>query len=151
MRLHEQDFLMRQVQYMTQLLQQILFKKSQNRKQEAKDEIENALNRLSESTPKEFSELSPEETLQIFTINNSYKSELALAAADLLIQKGEMMEETSFSKAQKSYAQALLLLKRTLKDPEAAVPLDIRQKVRTVETQIADPDQLQKIDRIADE
>lgn len=142
---------MRQVQYMTQLLQQVIFKKNQNRQQEAKDEIENALNRLCRTIPKEFSELSPEETLQIFMINSNFKADLAMAAAELLIQKGEMLQRASYSRAQKSFVQALLLLKKAMEEPEAAVPIDIQQKIRAVESHIADADSIRMVNQLVEE
>ena len=142
---------MRQVQYMTQLLQQVIFKKNQNRRQEAKDEIENALNRLCRTIPKEFSELSPEETLQIFMLNSNYKADLAMAAAELLIQKGEMLQRVSYSRAQKSFVQALTLLKKAMVEPEAAVPLDIQQKIRAVESHIADADSIRMVNQLVEE
>lgn len=129
MHLHEQDFLMRQIQILTQLLQQIIFKKNQNRYEEAVEEIQNALTKLTKNHPKAFHQLDFEETLELFTDDNTYQSELALAVADLLVEQGKLLHEESFERSQKSMGQALILYKRSLQDSNASVPLDINRKI----------------------
>ena len=148
MALFEQDFLMRQIQYLTQILQQIVFKKNQNKKQEAVDEIQNAFKRLTRDHPKEFHELDLNETLDLFMIRGKFKSQLAVAVADLLVESGEILEEESYSSSQKCYAQALLIYKKSLTDKEAAVPLDIQQKIDTLEERLLGSPKLQKVNQI---
>jgi phosphoenolpyruvate carboxylase len=126
---HEQDFLMRQIQYLTQLLQQIIFKKNQNQHQEAVKEIQNALTKLTKDHPKNFQQLTFEETLALFTKDDTFEPELAIAVADLLVEQGDMLYEESFKRSQKSMGQALILYKRSLQDPQASVPLDIEDKI----------------------
>jgi phosphoenolpyruvate carboxylase len=126
---HEQDFLMRQIQYLTQLLQQIIFKKNQNQHQEAVEEIQNALTKLTKDHPKNFQQLTFEETLALFTKDDTFESELAIAVADLLVEQGDMLYEESFKRSQQSMGQALILYKRSLQDPQASVPLDIEDKI----------------------
>ncbi len=138
MHLHEQDFLMRQIQFLTQLLQQIVFKKNQNQYQEAIEEIQNALTKLTKDHPKEFHQLDFEETLQLFTHNKSFKSELALAVADLLVEEGKLRYEKSFKRSQKSMAQALALYKKSLQAPDASVPLDISSKIDNLEKKVTE-------------
>lgn len=147
MAFHEQDFLMRQIQYLTQVLQQILFKKNQNQYQEAVEEIQNALKKLTTDKPKEFSELTLQETLDSFITDKKFHSELALAVADLLVEEGKMLREKSYSSSQKCYAQALLLYKKSLRDEKAAVPLEIREIIEQLEQKLH-PDQIDKINRI---
>lgn len=146
MTLHEQDFLMRQIQYLTQILQQIIFKKNQNKHQEAVKEIQNAFQRLTKDRPKEFYELDLEETIDVFIINGQFQSELAIAVADLLVEEGKMLKEMSFSQSQKSKSQALLLYKKTLNDQSAAVPLDIHEKIDMLEHALSSGP-LEKINR----
>lgn len=148
MALFEQDFLMRQIQYLTQILQQIIFKKNQNKHQEAVKEIQNAFQTLTKDRPKEFHELNLEETLHVFMINGQFQAELATAVADLLVEEGKMLREMSFSQSQKSQLQALLLYKKTLGDKSAAVPLDIRNKIEKIELELSQPDQVEEINRI---
>jgi len=143
----EQDFLMRQVQYLTQLLQQIIFKKNQNKPKEAVEDIHNAFQRLTKDRPKEFHQLSLEETGKMFIDDNTLQDELAVAAADLLFQEAEMLEDQQFSRAKKSRLQALLLYKMALKDDKAAVPLDIQQKIAELEQSLTDND-LEKMDTL---
>lgn len=147
MTLHEQDFLMRQIQYLTQILQQIIFKKNQNQHQEAVKEIQNAFQSLTKDRPKKFYELDLEETLEVFMINQQFQSELAIAVADLLVEEGKMLREMSFSQSQKSKSQALLLYKKTLSDKSAAVPLDIHEKINTLESSLSQSGQLDKIEQ----
>lgn len=138
---------MRQIQYLTQVLQQILFKKNQNQYQEAVQEIQNALNKLTRDKPKEFGELSLRETLHIFVFDDKFHSELAISVADLLVEEGDILEEKSFSSSQKCYAQALLLYKKSLQDENAAVPLDIQDIIKKIE-QLLHPDRIDKVNHI---
>lgn len=148
MALFEKDFLMRQIQYLTQILQQIIFKKNQNKHQEAIKEIQDAFQRLTKDHPKQFHELNLDETLDIFVINGQFQSELAAAVADLLIEEAKIRKEKSFSRSQKCQLQALLLYKKTLADKSAAVPLDIQKKIEELELSLSQSDQLDKINRI---
>ncbi len=143
----EQDFIMRQVQYLTQLLQQIIFKKKNNQHKEAQQQLQDAFQRLTKEHPKQFDELTLQETLQLFTKDEKFASELALAVADLLVEEGEILEKQSFSKSQKSYLQALLLYRKAKQDQSSAVPLDIHQKIGHLEGRLSS-DQMQEIDRI---
>ncbi len=147
MAFHEQDFLMRQIQYLTQVLQQVLFKKNQNQHQKAVEEIQNALRKLTRDKPKDFIEFTPEETLNVFISDEKFHSELALAVADLLVEEGEMLREKSYSSSQKCYVQALLLYKMSLWDEKAAVPLDIHEIIKQIEQKLH-PDMIDEINRI---
>lgn len=136
MHLHEQDFLMRQIQILTQLLQQIIFKKNQNQYEEAVEEIQNALTKLTKDHPKAFHQLDFEETVELFTDDNTYESELALAVADLLVEQGKLLYEESFKRSQKSMGQALILYKKSLQSPDASIPLDINHKIDNLEDKV---------------
>lgn len=143
----EQDFLKRQIRYLTQLLQEIIFKKKQNKHDEAGHQLRDAFQRLTKENPKEFSELTLRETLQLFTNDKDFASELALAVADLLVEEGQILREQSFSKSQKSYSQALLLYKKVKQDQSAAVPLDIHQKIIHLGKELS-AQETEKIDRL---
>lgn len=129
MSMFERDFLMRQIQYLTQLLQQIIFKKNQEKPKEAVEDIHNAFERLTKNRPEAFHELSLRDTINVFCQNNDFQAELATATADLLFEEGKMQRKWSYSQSQKSYAQALLLYQMTLKKDNATVPLDISTKI----------------------
>lgn len=146
----EQDFVMRQIQYLTQLLQQIIFKKKQNKDKEAQELLQNAFNRLTKEHPKQFHELSLKETLQLFSKENQFESELAVAVADLLVQEGGLLREKSFRRSQKSYLQALLLYKKSLLDSSTAVPVDIQQKIQPLERNLKHSGKLNTIDQLVE-
>lgn len=150
MALFEQDFIMRQIQYLTQILQQIIFKKNQNKHQEAVDEIQDALQEITKDDPKEFNELSLQNTLDIFLTEDKFQSELALAVADLLVEEGEMLQDKSFDRSQKSNQQALLLYKKAKQDNNAAVPLDIQQKIQQLEQKLSPSDNLDEVNLVLD-
>lgn len=147
MAIFQQDFLMRQVQMLTQLLQQIIFRKKQNQYQEAVQEIQNALTKFTKDHPKAFYELDFAETVSLFQYNDTYESELALAVADLLVEQGDMLYEESFQRSQKSMGQALILYRKSLQDPDASTPLDIEDKIDHLEKRVsaAHLDQINKI------
>lgn len=147
MPLHEKDFLMRQIQILTQLLQQIIFKKNQNQYQEAVEEIQNALTKLTKDHPKAFHQLDFEETLDLFIHNDSFESELAIAVADLLVEKGKLLYDESFKRSQKSMGQALIIYKKSLQTPDASVPLDIEKKINHLEKKVL-ADHLERINII---
>jgi len=140
MPLFEQDFLMRQIQYLTQLLQQIIFKKNQNKPKEAIQDIHNAFQRLTKDHPKEFNELTLQETQEIFFQDGKFQAELALAVADLLVHEGEMLQDQRFNRSKKSFLQALILYKTAHDDENASVPLDIQQKITDLEHKLLDKD-----------
>lgn len=139
---------MRQIQQLTQLLQEIIFKKSQNQHQEAFEEIHNAFQRLTKDHPKEFNELTLEETKELFKDGEQFQAELAVAVADLLVEEGEIRADQSFSASKKSFAQALLLYKTSLRDEGAAVPIDFRQKINKLQDHLAHTDYLKQVNQI---
>lgn len=144
----EQDFIMRQIQQLTQLLQQIIFKKKNNQPQEARQQLQDAFQRLTREYPKQFDQLTLRETLQLFmTKDGAFTSELALAVADLLVEEGELLREEAYKKSQKSYLQALLLYKKAKQDQSAAVPVDIHHKIAQAEN-VLSSEQIQKVDQL---
>lgn len=147
MPLHEKDFLMRQIQILTQLLQQIIFKKNKNQYQEAAEEIQNALTKLTKDHPKSFQQLDFDETLELFIHNDSFESELAIAVADLLVEQGKLLYKDSFRRSQKSMGQALIIYKKSLQIPDASVPLDIESKINHLENKVL-TDHLERINII---
>lgn len=147
MPLHEKDFLMRQIQILTQLLQQIIFKKNKNQHQEAVEEIQNALTKLTKDHPKSFQQLDFDETLELFIHNDSFESELAIAVADLLVEHGKLLYEDSFKRSQKSMGQALILYKKSLQITDASIPLDIESKINHLENKVL-ADHLEQINII---
>lgn len=144
----EQDFVMRQIQHLTQVLQQVIFRKKQNQFEEAEQQIGNAFQSLTKDHPKKFVELNLEETLQLFRQNETFKPELAIAAADLLMEEGNITAKKKFSRSQHSYAQALLLYKRCLQNSDAASPIDIHQRINTLETTLTGSGKLREIEKI---
>lgn len=141
----KQDFIMRQVQHLTQLLQHILFKKKQKQYDEAIEQIQGAFQGLTKNHPKSFSELTLDETLDLFVQDDTFETDLALAVADLLVEEGELLREKQFSKAQKCNLQALLLYKRALRDTSATLPLELHSKISELEQKVAPSDQLDRI------
>ncbi|TYP95310.1 hypothetical protein LX73_0608 [Fodinibius salinus] len=151
MAVFEQDFLMRQVQYLTQLLQQIIFKKNNNKQSEAIREIENAFQRLTKEQPQKLNELSLEETIALFRHQGDFKSDLALAVADLLIEEAQMLSDKNYSRSQKAYQQALLLFKKTQNTASSAIPVNMEEKISVAENNITNSEQLNLIDQLTDE
>lgn len=148
MALFEQDFLMRQVQYLTQLLQEIIFKKSQNQYREAVQEIRNALQKINRDNPKKFYQLSLKETLDLFITNNKFESRLAIPVAELLTEESEMLSERHHSRSRKCVLQSLLLYQKSLSEDDAAVPLDIHQRIEQLKQRVSNRNKIEEIDRI---
>lgn len=138
MAIFEQSFVMRQIQYLTQLLQQIIFKKKQQKPKEAIEDIHNAFKRFTIDQPEAFHELSLSDTLSVFKKDDQFVPELAAAAADLLFEEGKMQQSRSYSRSQKSYAQALLLYQKILHKNKAAVPLDISSKINHLSKKLSE-------------
>src|SRR5690554_1137850 len=120
----QQDFIMKQIQMFTQVLQQVLFNKQAGNQQEALQLVKETLNELTEDHPESFHDLSLKETLKLFRNEGKFNSELALVVAELLIEEGELLAE---NEAEKRYLQALLLYQKALDDPDIAVPLQSAQ------------------------
>lgn len=148
MSLFEQDFLMRQIQYLTQLLQEVIFKKSQNRPREAIQLIDNALQEVNRKNHREFHQLTLEETLLLFRRSGGFEAELAVATADLLRTKVEMEGKHPVSRSRKCALQALLLYKKALLTEDASVPLDINQNIKQLEERLFDANALKKLNKL---
>lgn len=148
MDIHQKGYIERQVQYLTQLLQEILFKKSKNKKEEAVQEIRDGLEEVTKDQPKEMHELDLEETLNCFTQDEKFKSSLAIAASDLLYEQSIMLEETSFSTSQISAAQAFLLYKKSLQNPDSAIPVTVNEKMNVLEDKLKHSDYLEQINQL---
>lgn len=133
----KQDFLTRQVRHLTQILQQIVFKKNQQKKQEALDEVQEALNELVKDSETSFHKLSLQQTLEAFIQNQSFQPDLAFATADLLIEEGKLLETASESRIQQCFQKALLLYKMAAKEEKAAVPFDFQQKITNLEKHLS--------------
>ena len=138
---------MRQIQNLTQLLQQIIFKKKQQQFEEAEQQLQDAFQRLTKAHPKSFDQLTLKETLDLFSKDNSFESELAIAVADLLVEEGEILENRQFSRSQQSYAQALILYKKSLQDQSGAIPVDIHQKIKMLEDELLTSNTVDKINQ----
>lgn len=144
----QQDFVLQQVKYLTQLLEQIIFKKNQKQYDQAIEQIQHAFQQLTEDHPKDFSELSLAETLNIFKRDQDFEADLALAVADLLIEKGEILQKKHYSHSQKCYLQALLLYKKVQHTAEIPLPLNIPQRITRLKSEIQDSDQLDTINEL---
>lgn len=148
MAVFEKDFIMRQVRYLTQLLQQIIFKKNNNKQSEAIREIENAFQRITKDHPKKLNELSLEETIALFMHQGDFKADLALAVADLLMEEAQMLGDKNYNRSQKAYQQALLLFKKTQNTTLSAIPVNIEEKISITENNITNSKQLNLIDQL---
>jgi phosphoenolpyruvate carboxylase len=144
----QRDFVLRQVKYLTQLLEQIIFKKNQKQYVQALEQIHNAFQQLTKNHPKDFYELSLHETLNIFKRDENFEADLAIAVADLLLEEGEILQEKHFRQSQKCYLQALLLYKKARITSESPVPLNIQQKINRLKTVLKHSDQLDTIDKL---
>lgn len=144
----QQDFVLRQIKYLTQLLEQIIFKKNQKQYDQAIEQMQNAFQQLTKDHPKNFHELSLAETLNIFKRDQNFEADLALAVADLLIEEGEMLRNKHYSHSQKCYLQALLLYKKAQLTTEISVPLNIKQKITQLKSEIQDSNQLNTINEL---
>lgn len=150
MAIFEKDFVMRQVRYLTQLLQQIIFKKNNNKQPEAIREIDNAFQRLTNDHPKSLNELSLEETITLFMHQGDFKSDLALAVADLLMEEAQMLSDKNYSRSQKAYQQALLLFKKTQNTASSAIPIDMEKKISVAEDKTTDSVALDLVNQLTE-
>lgn len=135
----QQGYIMRQIQQLTQALQQVLFNKKQGYRQEALDILQRALNGIPNDPEAEFHRLSLDETLQAMQSDGTFNTDLALAAADLLYEKGQLRDNDDDG-SRHCYMQALLLYRTVMDDPQVAFPLEAPQKIEHIERMLQTAD-----------
>ncbi len=127
----QQDYIMRQIQMMVKVLEQVIFRKKQGRYEEAKQVAEEALGELFGENRVE---LSLEETLTALEKNGAFNAELAYIVADLLFERAALDGED----AEKSLMQSLLLYKKAMRHPGAAFPIDAAKKISDLEHRLGE-------------
>lgn len=137
----EQDYIVKQIRQCTNALERVLLKKKEGKQQEAQKIIEHSLNELPDDNSKKFHELSLQETIAVLENKGSFNAELALIVAELLFEKGQLVEK---EESRKCFMQALLLFRKTMKNPNVAFPLEAPQKISRINNFLA-PSDIEKV------
>lgn len=128
---------MRQIQQMTQVLQQVLFQKQQGQVEEARRIIQQAIGELDARDDGNLRHRSLREVLQFCRRNDAFRPAFALRLADILNEEGDLLDEQGdVREAQKSYTRALLLYRRAMREENAALPLDARATLSALEAKL---------------
>ncbi|WP_234572436.1 hypothetical protein [Rhodohalobacter sp. 614A] len=144
----EQDFIMRQIQQLVQVLQKILFKKSQGLHQEAQIMIDETLDDFLDDDSKSFQSLTLSETLEVLKKDGLFNVELAYAVGDILYERAEL--EIDEEKSKKFYRQAFLLFHKAMQYPSVAFPMTTTDKMSHIEEKL-DSSSLESIKKLAEE
>ena len=129
----ERDWFMRQVQQLVQALQQVLLQKQSDQIEEAHQTIQQAFGQVSEKEGT-LRNLSLQEAVDFCQRDGSFRPEFAIGIADLLKEEGDLLiRKGSGGKAEQSYARALLLYRRAMKEKGAALPWDLGAKLQALE------------------
>lgn len=140
----QQDYIMKQIRMLIQVLEQVLFRKKNREPEEALQLINEALMDLPDRDISDFGDLSLKETLEVPVLNNSFNAELAFILADLLFEKAELMQEDD---ASGTLQQSLLLYRHGMKEPAAAFPLEAADKITKIEEHLI-PDQIKEVEML---
>ena len=122
----QRDYILKQIQQLAQVLEYVLFAKSENRSEDAIQAINKALNELNGQHHRSFDELEFPEILKALESKGSFNSELAYIIADLLFEKATLLGNEQTTKQQK---QALLLYMKAMKSNTAAFPIEATDKI----------------------
>lgn len=144
----EQDFIMRQIQQLVQVLQKNFSKKSQGLHQEAQIMIDETLDDFLDDDSKNFQSLTLSETLEVLKKDGLFNVELAYAVGDILYERAEL--ESDEEKSKKFYRQAFLLFYKAMQYPSVAFPMTTTDKMSHIEEKL-DSSSLESIKKLADE
>lgn len=133
----ERDYLMRQIQQMVRVLQQVLFQKQQGRVEEAHRTIQQAIGELDERGDGNLRHRSLREVIRFCRRDGAFRADFAMHLADVLNVEGDLLaEQGNVREGQKSHARALLLYRRAMQEENAAFPLDAGAKLNTLEAKL---------------
>lgn len=122
----QRDYLMRQIQQLTQVLQRVLFQKQQGQVEEAHRIIQQAIGELDPREEGTLRHRSLHEVVRFCRRDDAFRPDFAMRIADILNEEGELLTAQGRPReAQKSYMRALLLYRRAMREEDAAVPLDV--------------------------
>ena len=133
----EKDYIMREVQKLVEALNVILGLKKEQKFDEALDEVENTYVRFFDENRATIQSANFEEIKELCSKEGSFSSDLGFALADIIKEEAEIIEaEGEKEKANKKYRLSLELYQSACAEKNAAVPLDILNKIERLEGKI---------------
>jgi hypothetical protein len=134
-----QDYILRLVQEMVQVLARVVFLKSRREYEQAMREINEALRALDGTDGQGTSALLPEEWIALCQKHESGASGLTIATADLLRFKGELLSEQGrLAEAHDSRVAALALFLEAILAGQTFVSVELLEKVERLVEETAD-------------
>jgi 8-oxo-dGTP diphosphatase len=134
------DTILRQIQQLVQVLARVLFHKSMHAYDEARREIDEALNDLLGLDAAGLDALHRVALLARCRELGEWSGEKALALADLLIERGHLAllerGETGRVEAQRWFQHANTLYTEVLSNPDTALPHDIHDRLDALKTEL---------------
>jgi len=130
----EQDYIMRQIQQLVQVLQQIIFMKSEGMYDEAQAIIDQTLDDFLEDESKDFQSLTLTQTIEVLKMDGVFNAEIAYSVGEILYEKAEL--EGEYSKSIKFYEQALLLFYKAMHNQSVAVPVTVIDKISHIKEKV---------------
>jgi tetratricopeptide (TPR) repeat protein len=145
------DVLMRQIQQMTEALAQALALISDGRTDEARHEIAQALDDLTDPGTLPLRERPVQDAVDHCTIDGTLATDLALQVADLLRHQGDLLRrQDRFDEALRCHVRALALYQTLLAKSNADTPLPLAIHDRMAHLNDAiDPERLHDDERAA--
>lgn len=121
------DYILRQIQQLVQALARVMMLRSTQQDEEAMIEVDRALNELPELGVLIRSDLNRDDVLTTCGTGNNFNPEKALAVADLLVEKAELVEDGVLRMRNLRYA--LWLYEAALATPAVAIPMDLYDRI----------------------
>jgi len=132
--------MLRQIQQLIQVLELVIFKRKQDQYEEAADVLNGALKDLFGVDVDGIAGLSDEDVVELCTSSGQLVSDKAIVLAEILEEEGHGRELNGTSlMAPLFYAKALALYEAGLGASDAALPLDIYDRIRTLKSLVSDP------------
>ena len=127
----QRDFITRQIHQLIQVLAVVLFNKRNQHFEEAGQLVEHTLRDLFALEPAQIASLPEEDLLALCHHGEALNTEMCLALADLLLAYAELADEGLVE----HILQKTLLLYRTVQETPGAVhPIDLGERIQTVES-----------------
>jgi|GEM_PF-749568 len=134
MAIFQKDSLMMQIKQLSNVLEQVIFKKNNGSFDEAQDILEESITELFENE-KEIQQITLDDFLSALQTDGSFNPELALVVADLLYEEAELVDDP-----ESCYRRALGLYQEAMKSPDTTLPLQLNQKISHIKDELEDAD-----------
>lgn len=126
----ERDYIMRQLQILSQALVRAFIMRAQGQLDKAIKELDKAVEAYTDLESDQFHALAIDQMIALCTLNGRFSVEHGCVLGNVLEEQGDMLLERKKERlADGNYVRALGLYLEALSEPEAAIPVDLHERI----------------------